>query len=409
MIGMDIIEAKISVIEAGHRLLSEGLIARTWGNVSCRVDDSHFVITPSGRDYVSLTPEDIVIVSTDDLSYEGDIKPSSEKGIHAECYKLRPDCNFVIHTHQMYASVAGIFGSDINVISDSAKKTIGLCVPCAPYGLPGTSKLRSGVSAAVEYVDSKAVLMQHHGAVCLGVDMDDAFKVALELERVCVDYLLQRHNSLLDDAKDSFSSLCEYVSSLSLSEKKEIRTIEPYDSSREGDTFVMKKAGEDKLIRVELSDGSPVCNGEELPESSELHRQIYLKYPKINDVIHSESDAQLAVSRIAPKKIRPLLDDFAQIVGVSMRRADFDPDSTLKTARKSAKKLRGRNAAILKNNGVICVASDRDDAEAVEMITDKQCRCYVASRAVGQPADPISSVESLLMRVIYSLKYSKLK
>jgi len=54
---MTIQEAKETVIIAGKRLVESGLIARTWGNVSCRISDSHFVITPSGRDYVSLTPE----------------------------------------------------------------------------------------------------------------------------------------------------------------------------------------------------------------------------------------------------------------------------------------------------------------------------------------------------------------
>ena len=90
---MDLLQAKEIVVEAGKQLVATGLIARTWGNVSCRISDSQFVITPSGRDYLSLTPDDIVVVNLEDLSYEGDIKPSSEKGLHAQCYILRKDCN----------------------------------------------------------------------------------------------------------------------------------------------------------------------------------------------------------------------------------------------------------------------------------------------------------------------------
>ncbi len=93
-------EAKENVVNAGKRLVKSGLIARTWGNVSCRISDNYFVITPSGRDYLTLSPEEIVKVSIADLSYRGDIKPSSEKGIHAEIYKHNPKINFVIHTHQ---------------------------------------------------------------------------------------------------------------------------------------------------------------------------------------------------------------------------------------------------------------------------------------------------------------------
>ena len=88
---MDIMTAKETVITAGKRLVESGLIARTWGNVSCRVDDNSFVITPSGRSYETLTPDEIVLVKIDDLSYDGDVKPSSEKGIHAQAYKLRPE------------------------------------------------------------------------------------------------------------------------------------------------------------------------------------------------------------------------------------------------------------------------------------------------------------------------------
>jgi hypothetical protein len=101
---MDQNEGKNLVVKAGLELVRSGLIARTWGNVSCRIDGETFAITPSGREYHSLTADDIVTVKIKDLSYEGSIKPSSEKGIHAAVYQLYPDMNFVIHTHQENAS-----------------------------------------------------------------------------------------------------------------------------------------------------------------------------------------------------------------------------------------------------------------------------------------------------------------
>lgn len=76
---MELQKARELVIEAGKKLVETGLIARTWGNVSCRVNDKQFVITPSGRAYETLTPEEIVLVNIEDCSYDGDIKPSSEK------------------------------------------------------------------------------------------------------------------------------------------------------------------------------------------------------------------------------------------------------------------------------------------------------------------------------------------
>ena len=116
---MDILEAKKIVVEAGKQLVKTGLIARTWGNVSCRISDTQFVITPSGRAYESLTPDDIVLVNMADLSYEGDIKPSSEKGIHAQCYLHRPEIGFVIHTHQANASIVSAIGWRLKPISQT--------------------------------------------------------------------------------------------------------------------------------------------------------------------------------------------------------------------------------------------------------------------------------------------------
>ena len=76
---MEIMQAKELVVRAGKQLVESGLIARTWGNVSCRVSDTQFVITPSGRAYETLTPEEIVLVNIADLSYDGDVKPSSPR------------------------------------------------------------------------------------------------------------------------------------------------------------------------------------------------------------------------------------------------------------------------------------------------------------------------------------------
>lgn len=88
-----------------NRFLKEGLVARTWGNVSIKVNDTQMVITPSGRPYDELTPNEMVLVDIYTLKYEGTIKPSSELKLHCEVYKTRPHIQAVIHTHQMYASI----------------------------------------------------------------------------------------------------------------------------------------------------------------------------------------------------------------------------------------------------------------------------------------------------------------
>ena len=176
-------EARQLVVEAGHRLLENGLIARTWGNISARISDTHFIITPSGLAYETMKPEQLVKVAIADGSFEGMQKPSSEKGIHAAVYRLQPETGFVIHTHQTYASGVGVAGKSLTGQNNSI---LGDVVPCGDYGMPSTKKLCRAVTAAVaQHPGCRAVLMMRHGALCMGTDREQAFRVAEELEKVC--------------------------------------------------------------------------------------------------------------------------------------------------------------------------------------------------------------------------------
>lgn len=185
---MEISKAKEQVIKAGIELSRSGLIARTWGNVSCRTDENHFVITASGRNYLTLTPDEVIEVDIENLEYESDIKPSSEKKVHREIYRLKKDANFVIHTHQSNASAVASMGLK-GIKLDREYPGIGSFVLCAEYGLPGTKKLCRNTAETVSEYDGQAVLMANHGAVCYGKSYDEAFQIAHDLEKACGRYL----------------------------------------------------------------------------------------------------------------------------------------------------------------------------------------------------------------------------
>lgn len=402
---MDILEAKSEVVKAGLELVKSGLIARTWGNVSCRVDDEYFVITPSGRSYESLTPDDIVLVKIEDCSYESEIKPSSEKGIHAMAYKLRSDVNFVIHTHQKNASAVSFLGYDINMVPEESRDIIGSDIPVASYGLPGTGKLRKGVTAAIERSDSKAIVMAHHGALCMGEDYDDAFKVAAELEKVCEKFLLARLEAVSGRVADNIAAVAEHVAEVSEGAKKQAAIFDAYTSERDGDCVVMNPADGGEAVRIDLSTGIETEKCEKYPESAELHRAIYNAREDINCVIHSKKPEILSASKMGGT-FKPLLDDFAQLVGVTLKTGEYNPANSMKTAKKVVRKLKGRNAVMLKDNGAVCAAGNMYDAEAVEMVLEKELRTDAAAKMIGG-AKYINPVEALLMRVIYKTKYSK--
>ena len=99
---------RMCICKTGRELLENRLVARTWGNVSARADDMHYLVTPSGMDYGSITPEDIALCDLADGKWTGPRRPSGERAVHALAYSMFEDVNFVIHTHQTYASALGL-------------------------------------------------------------------------------------------------------------------------------------------------------------------------------------------------------------------------------------------------------------------------------------------------------------
>ena len=175
------------VCDAGKALLARGLVEGTWGNCSLRINDTLMALTPSGRRYEDLGPEDIVIVNYHTLEWEGAIKPSSEKRLHAQIYQSRKRINAVIHTHQPHASAVAAARKTIPPILDDQAQILGPSIRCADYAFPNTRKL---VTATVKALKGRfATLMANHGAITIGRTMEEALTAALVLEKTCKAYI----------------------------------------------------------------------------------------------------------------------------------------------------------------------------------------------------------------------------
>ena len=175
-------------VDAGLRLINSGLTVATWGNISARDPEKDLVyLTPSGMDYSVITPDDIVVCDMDRNVVEGSRKPTIEKDLHIESYRARPDINAIVHTHAVDSTVFACMGEDIPVITDEAAQVLGGPVKRAEYALPGTMDLAYNCVKALGK-DSMACLLQSHGAVCLGFDMNEAFRVSKVLEMTALIY-----------------------------------------------------------------------------------------------------------------------------------------------------------------------------------------------------------------------------
>lgn len=376
-------EARQLVIEAGLRLVEEGLTARTWGNISARISDEEFIITPSGRAYETLLPEELVRVRIEDCSYDGDIKPSSEKWIHADAYRLRPDINFIIHTHQPYASAVSILGKKVPVSDPAASELLGNSIPCAGYGISSTQKLRHQVEKAVRnYPDRTAFLMRSHGAFILAVSEEEAFRKAKLLEDSC------REEIRWAGGKEPFFRRFHCHSP---------HQITDYGSSfRSGDKMKILENGNAREYRIgDLpEDAGPVARA---------HEGIYQADPDLSCILHKQSE-DIAAFSAAGMTLPPYLDDLAQVAGPDIRCLKL----TELKAGPVVRALRGRNAVLLSYGGALVTGVTEEDAEAVGMILDKACKAAIYDSACSRiPCHALMKADALLQRCFYLNSYSK--
>ena len=158
------------------------------GNISVRVPDQNVVaITPSGMPYGSLDLNDICVIDFDQNPIEGSLSPSIEAAMHIGVYQERSDVNAVVHTHQPFASTLAIINKPIPALFDEITVEIGHVVEIIPYAFSGSSELVNNVRTKLENA-CHCYLIQNHGALCLGADMERAMKNAELLENVAQIY-----------------------------------------------------------------------------------------------------------------------------------------------------------------------------------------------------------------------------
>ncbi|MCH3972155.1 MAG: class II aldolase/adducin family protein [Oscillospiraceae bacterium] len=170
------------LLQAGRKMLHSGLTVETWGNLSLRDPAAGLIyVTPSAMPYDTLTEDDVVVMDESGAVVSGSRKPTVESEMHLAVYRSRPEINAVIHTHPVYSMVFAVLRRPIPPIIDEAAQALGGAVPVTEYALPGTHQLAKNVQKALGK-DGMACLLANHGAVCLGTEMEQAFRTCTVLE-----------------------------------------------------------------------------------------------------------------------------------------------------------------------------------------------------------------------------------
>ena len=349
---MSNMDKRREIIDTGIELLEEKLVARTWGNISARIDADNYLITPSGLDYTSMREEDIVSVNIKTGEYTGINRPSGEKGVHSAAYEVFDDVNFVVHTHQTYATAVSLAGFDsleatagsptgsesfetsagstagselFDITEEEIEKLGGIAL--AEYGLPGTKEITNACKSAL-LTGAHTVLMIHHGVLVLGKDKEEAMKRVKLLESIC-------ERNVKRVIKDN--TLNNYLKALN------------------------------------------TC-----PEDNSSYRYCEVLTDK----------ALIALSN-SETEIFSQLDDVSQMIGTKIVIVD-SLDKALKL---------NDNAVLIKGVGALIKAENKDDLEALKVLMNKMAIVKLYTKAKNVKAE-ISIEESDFMHYDYVNRYS---
>ena len=164
-------DKKNELIEYGRMAGDKNYTPGISGNLSARCGDM-VVITSSGVANGYLSENDFAVVDFDGNAIEGE-NPSSERMLHIEFYKKRPEMNYVMHVHSPYLTAFATAGI---ALDDKISPEIIYCfekIPLAEYSIPGSKELVEKTSKYFENYD--VVLMANHGVIIAGKDIKDAF------------------------------------------------------------------------------------------------------------------------------------------------------------------------------------------------------------------------------------------
>lgn len=186
----DFLTYKQMIVASAQKLTTLGFLMATGGNLSVRVTGKEaFAITPSNFDYMKMTEDDICILDFDLNILEGKHKPSVESAMHGAIYQVRSDVNAVVHTHQVYASTLALLNKSIPALFDEQTRFLGRSVKVIPYAPSGTGMLKNTIAKNVKD-HNNAYIMQNHGALCFGHDLERAEHNVEILEKCSIAYLL---------------------------------------------------------------------------------------------------------------------------------------------------------------------------------------------------------------------------
>ncbi len=178
----------------GRSIFDRGLTSGSTGNISARLDDGTWLMTPTNASLGRLDPARISRLDGNGRLLSGD-PPSKEIPLHSAMYDERTSAGAIVHLHSTH-SVAVSMLPEVDPDNVLPPLTAYYCmrcgrVPLLPYFIPGDPKLGDAIRGVAGRAST--VLLANHGPVVAGKDLEAATNAVEELEETAKLYLMLRN------------------------------------------------------------------------------------------------------------------------------------------------------------------------------------------------------------------------
>jgi ribulose-5-phosphate 4-epimerase/fuculose-1-phosphate aldolase len=199
---------RAEICRVGASLYARGYVHASAGNLSVRLPDGGFLITPTDACLGTLDPDRLAWVDAEGVQQAGD-RASKTLALHRRIYEAEPEARCVLHTHATHLvalTLAGVWHPDdiVPPITPYFVMKVGH-VPLVPYHRPGDPAVADLVAeriarAAAAGAPIRGVMLERLGPVVWHASPAEASAVLEELEETARLWLMTRA-APLDEAR----------------------------------------------------------------------------------------------------------------------------------------------------------------------------------------------------------------
>ena len=166
-------DAKEELAIFSRKVYEKGFVAATDGNLSSRIDNNFFLITPSATCKGDVTINNVLTIDVNNNLVAGAGKVSTEAKLHTYIYAQRLDVNAIIHAHPIYSTAFAFTDKKLDVsIAPEIVLTLGR-IPHCKYATPSTDEVTKSINECIEYAN--VFILSNHGVVVTGKNIKEAY------------------------------------------------------------------------------------------------------------------------------------------------------------------------------------------------------------------------------------------